>query len=106
MGEGYIEEDYSVPQRWVWSECYLKCESPKVNVIRGRLIKGCGMIRSYICSTQKYEMVLKLERLSNLLDRSFGLDYPIGVEALSLRGALNESTKHRWYLSLRNSPTY
>ena len=42
------------------------------------------MIRSHIDSTQKYEMVLKLERFSHLSGRSFGLGFSIGLEVLSL----------------------
>ena len=40
-------------------------------------------------------MVLKFERLSHLLSRSFWLDSPIGVEALSLRGILNENINNK-----------
>ena len=29
-------ENYLVPQKWVRSECYLECEPPIVNVVRGR----------------------------------------------------------------------
>ena len=31
-----VGEGYSVPQRWVRSECLPKCELPRVNVIRER----------------------------------------------------------------------
>ena len=48
-----------------------------------RFLKGYGMIRSHIGSIQECGVVLKLERFSHLLDRSFGLDSPIGLEALS-----------------------
>ena len=42
------------------------------------------MIRSYIGSTQKCGVVLKLERFSHLSARSFGLGSSIRLEALSL----------------------
>ena len=41
------------------------------------------MIRSYIGFTQECEVVLKLERFSDLSGRSFGLNSPIRLEALS-----------------------
>ena len=41
------------------------------------------MIRSHISSTQECGMVLKFERFSHLLGRSFGVGSPIGLEVLS-----------------------
>ena len=41
------------------------------------------MIRSYIGSTQECGVVFKLERFFHLLGLSFGLGFPIGLEALS-----------------------
>ena len=41
------------------------------------------MIRSHIGSTQEYRVILKLEKFSHLLGRSFGLGSLIGLEALS-----------------------
>ena len=41
------------------------------------------MIRSHIGSTQECGVVLKLERFSHLLGRSFGLSSPIEFEVLS-----------------------
>ena len=45
---------------------------PSTNV---RLLKGYGMIGSHI---------LKLDRFSHLSGRSFGLDFSIGLKAISL----------------------
>ena len=42
------------------------------------------MIRSYIGCTQDYEVVLKVERLSHLLRRSFRFGYSIRLEAILL----------------------
>ena len=42
------------------------------------------MIPSHIDSIQKCRVVLKLERFSHLVGRSFGLGSLIGLEALSL----------------------
>ena len=36
MGKGYLEKGYPMPQKWVRSECYPKCEPPRVNIVRGR----------------------------------------------------------------------
>ena len=45
------------------------------------------MIRSHIGSTQDYRVVLKLDKISHLSCRSFGLGFPIGLEALSKLGS-------------------
>ena len=49
-----------------------------------RFLKGYGMIRSYIGSTQDRGVVLKIDGFSHLICQSFGLDSPIELEALSL----------------------
>ena len=49
-----------------------------------RFLKGYGIIRSHIGSTQDCGVVFKFERFFHLLGRSFGLDSLIGLEALSL----------------------
>ena len=49
-----------------------------------RFLKGFEIIRSHINSTQECGMVFKLKRFAHLSDQSFGLDSPIGFEALSL----------------------
>ena len=46
-------------------------------------LKGYGMIRSHIGSTQECGVILKLERFSNLSNRFFGLDSPIGLRYVS-----------------------
>ena len=52
-----------------------------------QFFKGYGMIRSHIGSTQECGLVLKLERISHISDQSFGLGYPIGLEAISFTPA-------------------
>ena len=47
-----------------------------------RFLKRYGIIRSHIGSTQECEMVLNLERFSHQSGQSFGLTFPIGLEAL------------------------
>ena len=79
-----------MPQRWVSSECYPKCESPKVNVVR--FLKRYEMIRSHISSIQECGVILKLERFSHLSDWSFGLSYSIGLETLPLVLSLRADT--------------
>ena len=49
-----------------------------------QFLKGYGMIRSHIGSTQECEVVLKLERFSHLSGWSFGLGSSIGLGYLSL----------------------
>ena len=50
-----------------------------------RFLKGHGMIRSHIGSTQECGTVLKLERFSHLSCQSFGLSSSIELEALAVR---------------------
>ena len=57
-----------------------------------RFLMGYRMIRSHIGSTQECGMILKLERLSHILGRSFGFGSPIGLEALSLVFSLRIGT--------------
>ena len=57
-----------------------------------QFLKGYGMIRSHIDSTQECGVVLKLKRFSRLSSQSFGFDYPIGLKTLSLVLSLRDST--------------
>ena len=47
-----------------------------------RFLKGYRMIRSHIGSTQECGVVLKFESFFHLLGWSFGLGFPIKLEAL------------------------
>ena len=55
-------------------------------------LKGYGMIRSHIDSTQECGVVLKLEKFSPISYRSFGLGSSIGFKALLLVLSLRVST--------------
>ena len=49
-----------------------------------RFLKGNGMIRSHIGSTQECGVVLKLQSFSHLSGQSLRLGFWIGLEALLL----------------------
>ena len=61
-----------------------------------RFLKGSGMIRSHIGSTQECGVVLKLDGFSHLIGWSFGLGSSIRLEYLSERlfPFVKEKTHH------------
>ena len=68
------------------------CHLERISSVDVHFLKGYGMIRSHIDSTQVCGVVLKLERFFHLSGQSFELGYSIGLKALLLVFLLRADT--------------